>query len=64
MVAPMILTLTSPSEGELGVSLVDGPHLLVGGRNRVYKLGLEDLVVQKTLDWGASEQVLRDTNTD
>ena len=42
--------------GELGDVLVDGSHLLVGGRNIVYKLGLADLLVQKSLEWSASEQ--------
>jgi hypothetical protein len=46
----------SPATGELGVVLVDGSHLLVGGRNVVYKIGLGALVVKKTLDWSASEQ--------
>ena len=42
--------------GELGDVLVDGSHLLVGSRNVVYKLGLADLLVKKSLEWSASEQ--------
>ena len=38
------------------VVLVDGGHVLLGGRNKVYKLSLEDLKQRLVLDWTSSEQ--------
>ena len=38
-----------------GVLLVDGGHILVGSRNIVYKLSIEDLKVCRTLEWNANE---------
>ena len=39
-----------------GVILVDGAHILVGSRNTMYKLSIEDLKVRQKLEWNASEQ--------
>lgn len=36
--------------------LVDGEHVLLGGRNTVYKLILQDLKVHRSLVWVAGEQ--------
>ena len=39
-----------------GVVLVDGAHILVGSRNTMYKLSVDDLKIRQTLEWNASEQ--------
>ena len=39
-----------------GAILVDGAYVLVGSRNTMYKLSIEDLKVRQTLEWNASEQ--------
>ena len=38
-----------------GAILVDGAYVLVGSRNIMYKLSIEDLKVRQTLEWNASE---------
>ena len=45
---------TDPDNFE--VILVDGEHVLVGGRNTVYKLQLRDLKLRQLLEWNSSEQ--------
>jgi len=40
----------------MSVLLVDGPHLLIGARNTVYKLSIRDMKVRQVLEWSASEQ--------
>lgn len=45
---------TDPDNFE--VILLDGDHVLVGGRNTVYKLQLRDLKLRQLLEWNSSEQ--------
>ena len=45
---------TDPDKFE--VVLVDGDHVLVGGKNSVYKLQIKDLKLRQVLEWSSSEQ--------
>ena len=35
---------------------MDGDHVLVGGKNTVYKLHIRDLKLRQVLEWNSSEQ--------
>jgi len=46
----------STHDDHFSVVLRDGQSLLVGGRNVLYKLGVDDLKLEMSLEWTASEQ--------